>query len=274
MSTHAPAVYSATRQGLSHTVNEDGFAVGDDYIVVADGMGGESDGDVASRLAIATITGCLNRLSASADGPEIVRQSVDAIMEADAAIGSYIDANPTSVGMGTTALIVVWRGDALYATWCGDSRCYIYGDDGLRSLTKDHSYVQELIDRGEISVDDSFTHPDSNLITRYVGGCDGTCVPESVECTLGDADLLLACSDGLSGYCRTAAIEEVVRATPDLRQLPPLLLELALKHGSDDDITVVAASRTPRRPAAASGLRSSFIKWLGRISHSEPDAEP
>lgn len=236
--------------------------VNDDFVIVADGMGGESDGDVAARMAIEHIGRRLSGLDFSnLDLAGARHQALSAINEADRAIEAYMDSHPMSLGMGTTVLLLMFCGDEACIAWCGDSHCYLYDSRGvLRSLTKDHSYVQELIDNGELTREDSFTHPDSNIITRYVGGGEQMCVPEFTSCRMSESDILLLCSDGVSGYCRDEDICDCVAAVEDLSCLPRELTELALRHGSEDDITVVVCEGASARPKKG---------WLSRMLHRD-----
>lgn len=232
----------------------------DDFVIVADGMGGERDGEVAARMAVEHIAHRLSELDFSALDLDGARShALSAINEADRAIEAYMDSHPMSMGMGTTVLLLMFCGDEACIAWCGDSRCYLYESRGaLRSLTKDHSYVQELIDDGELTLEDSFTHPDSNIITRYVGGGEQMCVPEFTSCRLSESDLLLLCSDGISGYCRDEDIRNCVAAAGGLSAIPHELAESALRHGSEDDITVVVCGGATCHPKRG---------WLSRMLH-------
>ena len=242
-----------------HENNEDACFVSDSLIIVADGMGGESSGDIASRIAANAMVSSLKGIDTDSLTPDEVRNLMfAAISRADREISDYIGAHPDSFGMGTTVLAAVIADGKVYIAWCGDSRCFLYTDGHLKSLTKDHSYVQELIDRDELSVEDSFTHPDSNLITRYVGGGEDTCLPEFTTHATKEGDTYIFCSDGLSGYCPSGDIENCIRANSRTQDLPSELLSLATGHGSDDDITIVTAtSGAPR-----SHRRHTLFGWL------------
>lgn len=260
-------VDAATSKGRYHKENEDSCVSNERFIVVADGMGGESDGNMASEIAVSVISRMLEEgLQENLSGGEIRQLSMESVRKADDGIMDYISSNPDSFGMGTTVVIAVLEGRHLYVTWCGDSRCYVYSrDKGIRSLTKDHSYVQELIDSGDITVEESYTHPDSNIITRFVGGGEDACVPDFVSCELDDEDIVIVCSDGLSGYCMDRDIEDAVAEASGNEGLSACLLDLALKHGSDDDITVVTVmSEKCRIPSG-----STVFGWFRRKRHQK-----
>lgn len=226
--------------GFGHTVNEDSRFVAEDLIVVADGMGGEVDGDIASRIAVDTIVGCVTHTCDSLDLREKLEDNLNtAILKADEQIRVYGALHPHSKGMGTTALVAVPYKDVLTLAWCGDCRCFRFRKGELSSVTKDHSYVQELVDAGSLKPGDVFGHPDSNVITRFVGGGIGVCIPENTRCDLCPGDIFILCSDGLSGYVRPEKIKECIAECRDFDVLSTKLLQLALRYGSEDDITVV-----------------------------------
>ncbi|MCC8036750.1 MAG: protein phosphatase 2C domain-containing protein [Bacteroidales bacterium] len=244
---------SYTVKAAHHSTNEDHVATVDgSLLIVADGMGGEKDGDIASQMACDSIREDLTCISLDGASQESVYQTFDqAIASADDQLRAYVDKSPDSWGMGTTVVIAARQGQLLHIAWVGDSRCYIYNEaTGLRALTKDHSYVQQLIDEGTITAEQSFTHPDNNIITRFLGGGEGYCIPEYASCDLKDDDIVIACSDGLCGYCHDEDIARCVARCRDYSTLTLALAKLAIDHGSDDDISVAVmrpASLKPRK---------------------------
>lgn len=259
-------VRSFTAKSRHHFNNEDHCLVCDDYIIVADGMGGQCAGDMASRIAVESIASVLAEgLSNASSEYEIRELSDKAIRCADTAISEYVMANPDSFGMGTTVLLAVRKDDMLFISWCGDSHCYTYKDGKIKSLTKDHSFVQELIDSGHITVEESFTHPDNNLITRFVGGGEDACVPDFCMHRMADSEIIILCSDGLSGYCKPDDIARLITRKCDVDVLPEHLSELAVRSGSDDDITIVVLA--PDNHATARSSRSIFGWFRSRRHH-------
>jgi len=257
------SIRSCTKKGRLHTNNEDSHFICDDYIIVADGMGGESDGDIASSIAVESIVSILSediaKVSSESDIKDI---SNKAICKADSDISEYIDEHPDSYGMGTTVLLAVRKDDILYISWCGDSHCYSYKNGKLNSITKDHSYVQDLIDSGIISIEESYAHPDNNLITRYVGGGKDTCIPDFCSHRISGSEIVILCSDGLSGYCQMKDVENMIAMNRDLAKLPSELLNLATRQGSDDDITIVVFY-----PNTYSLVKkdNKFFRWLEKV---------
>lgn len=247
-------IKSISRKGRFHVQNEDSFVVQDDYVVIADGIGGESSGEIASKLAVLAISTILNgRINKLSSKEDIKQLCIDAIKEADSHIAQYVSEHPDSYGMGTTVVLMVIKDDKLFVAWCGDSRCYLYAEDKLMALTKDHTYVQELIDDNKISIEESFTHPDNNLITKYVGGGEYYCMPEFTSCEITEGSTVVLCSDGLSGYCKNEDIEKIVSESPN-DELPAQLYQMAVNRGSDDDITII--TMTPKKKS------SSLWSWF------------
>lgn len=235
-------------------------------LVVADGMGGTNAGEVASQIAINTLR---ERFADTAafDPQECVAPCnylTDAIADANSRIVAYAERHPEAFGLGTTIVTAWIRDGKAHIAWCGDSRCYVFNKrEGLRRLTKDHSYVQELVDKGEITEEQAITHPESNIITRALGDVDVSAHADTLSYALQDGDTLLLCSDGLCGYCDDRAIERAVRATyDDLSLCKETLLQLALDAGGYDNITIAIAqalSNPSLRTEKAGGQATTSI---------------
>lgn len=249
-------------KGRGHIRNEDSFFCSDNYYVIADGMGGEACGEVASKIAINTISSLMDRFLDERCSENNVRNlAFYAISNADKEILKYASANPDADGMGTTILLLIHFDRNVYVAWCGDSHCFFFDSSKkLHSLTSDHSYVRQLIDQHKISIEDAFTHPDNNLITRYVGGGEETCRPEFVSSTIDNDEVLILCSDGLSGYCRSEEIEQQIQSSP-FNDISHNLMKLAISNGSDDDITIV--SLTPKQNRIC--RKNITFAWLRKI---------
>lgn len=216
-------------------------------LVVADGMGGMNAGEVASAIAIDTVRDFFNPENLT---PEVLKSRFtiekfmkDVVVEADRRIKEQ--STDTTRGMGTTIVISWLLGDSCYVCWCGDSRAYIYNDDcGLFQISKDHSYVQSLVDAGEISEEDAFDFPNSNVITRCLCDAKQKAVPDCLLTPqpLCNGDIILLCSDGLSGMLRDKEMEEIIRANKEnMDTLSDALIDGALKAGGADNVTVAVA---------------------------------
>ena len=247
--------------------------------VVADGMGGANAGDVASAMIIDFLK---ETITPDAVAPIVgndaqIRQFLtDVTRRADERLKLHAFDHPETAGMGST-LVVCWllprEGDPsvvdCHVAWCGDSRCYVYNPaTGLRQLTKDHSYVQQLVDRGEITEAEAFNHPDSNLITRGLGDLDFDAVPDLSSHALQPGEWLLLCSDGLCGYCKDADILKAIGATyPDALATRRVLMQMALDAGGFDNITVAIASAIADDAAEPQCESTSSGGFLLRLKH-------
>lgn len=238
-----------TQNGTSDTIPLGRYGA---MLVIADGMGGENAGEVASSIAVETITNFFIVGHTINDEDSLTDASASALLAqaiglADAAIKNRATTAPDVIGMGTT-IVVIWVIDGrAHIAWCGDSRCYSFNPKkGLRRLTKDHSYVQELIDKGEITPKQAFNHPDSSIITRCLGDVDTITEPDIITYHINDGDLLLACSDGLCGYCDDKSIEKVLLNNFDnLSECKDNLLKLAMAAGGQDNITIALCATFP-----------------------------
>lgn len=218
-------------------------------LVVADGMGGMNAGEVASEIAIETVK---QRFRPENITDEVVRSrfSIEkfmnsAIEEADAHIKREAKNNPSARGMGTT-IVIGWLLDGkLYVSWCGDSRAYVYNPRaGLHQISKDHSYVQSLVDKGAISREDAFDYPESNIITRCLSDSSTKAKPESLlsPYDLCDGDVVLLCTDGLSGMIRDNEMERVIRENErDMDACTDRLIQAACDAEGSDNITICVA---------------------------------
>ena len=244
-------------------------------IVVADGMGGTNAGEVASAVATETLKQMFSTEAAqeAAKSDDAARALlVKAVKKADEAINLKMFDSPETAGMGTTIVICWITTEKAYVAWCGDSRCYRYhADDGLQPLTKDHSYVQELIDRGELTVEESFSHPDNNIITRGLGDFDTQVMPDIAISPVKAGDTFLLCSDGLCGYCTNEQIQQILADSPgDTERCTDQLLKKALDVPGDDNICIVVASLLDDEEEApgGSGLKHFLKKLFGKAPKS------
>ena len=174
-------------------------------MVVADGMGGHNAGEVASQIAVETVRDMFSADKISDkqfDTPKSRANYLeDIVVAADKNIRKDAGANPERQGMGSTIVMVWIVGNELTVTWCGDSRAYRYRPGGkLEMLSEDHSLVQDMVRQKRISYEDTFSHPQGNVITRCLGGgSKSNAEPESRQFTLEVGDIVMLCSDGLSG---------------------------------------------------------------------------
>ncbi len=180
-------------------------------MVVADGMGGMNAGEVASQMAIDTVReffahGKITSDIASSHEKRIAYME-KVIREADKRIKTEAANNPTHQGMGTTMILAWLYENELSISWCGDSRAYLFNQErGLTLISEDHSYVQDLVNKGVITYEQTFDHPQNNIVLRSVGDPSQNAVPDSRLFQVGKGDIILLCSDGLSGALRDKKI--------------------------------------------------------------------
>lgn len=176
-------------------------------MAVADGMGGMNAGEVASAIAIQTVKSAFGKNNLTDDilssAGSRTKYLEKVVAEADAAIKKKSRDDKECEGMGST-LIMAWLYDnELTVTWCGDSRAYLFRNtDGISQISKDHSYVQGLVDAGSITELEAFNHPYGNIITRSLGDPEKKAKPDSITIPVCKGDIIMLCSDGLSGVLR------------------------------------------------------------------------
>lgn len=260
---------AGTNVGLIRQNNEDNFVVCSDLstsnwlipqvgdyadlgkygalLVVADGMGGANAGEVASAIAVETIQNLFvpeQMEGAIASDKSIQEFMKDVVKTADLNIFNHSHEDSSTKGMGTT-IVMAWIIDSkAYICWCGDSRCYVLNKrHGLIQLSKDHSYVQELVDKGELNPELMHDHPLANVITRCLGDVENRANPETRIHQLHNGDIIMLCSDGLCGLCHDNEILDVmINYHEDPQECKNELISAALSAGGYDNVTVAVAS--------------------------------
>ena len=236
--------YSQTDTGRVRTNNEDTVALDEScaLAVLADGMGGYAAGEVASGLACEFIKAELGRwLSEAAanasDGD--VRRAMDICVDnANRAIFSAANSNPTFGGMGTTLVVAVFRSGRLLMGHIGDSRGYRFRAGALQQVTKDHSLLQEQIDAGMLTPEQAQFAANKNLVTRALG-VEDMALLETHQHEIQSGDIYLMCSDGLSDMLRDPQIAHVMAQHDSLPEMGAALVAAANEAGGRDNIAVV-----------------------------------
>jgi len=222
--------------GLLRSGNEDSSYAGPRLLAVADGMGGAAAGEVASAVAIATLA----ELDEDAPGTDLLAALRTAALGANESLRDMVDGDAALEGMGTTLVAVLFAGSRLGLLHVGDSRCYLLRDGELAQITHDHTLVQSLVDDGRISQDEASTHPQRSLITRALDGRPDVELDLSMrETRVGDRYLL--CTDGLTGPVGRRETLQDALELPEPEQAVERLVQLALRGGGPDNITVVVA---------------------------------
>ena len=221
--------------------------------VVADGLGGHAAGEVASQIVVETVGRFVGETlekdrtwpveydpSLTYDGN---RLKVSFLLS-DQAIAEDIRRNPERETMGSTVVAGLLHGARVTLAHVGDSRAYILGPEGIRQVTRDHSWVAEQVANGILTPAEARVHPFRNVITQALGN-GGDLDVEVQEFELSGSERLLLCSDGLSGMIADKQIWEIVRASKDLQSAVESLILVAREHGGDDNITVILVGLDP-----------------------------
>jgi len=216
--------------------NEDSGYASVDLLVVADGMGGHSAGELASAATVAAVVAAC---ASSTQVDELLPLLSDAVITSGEYIADVVSGNRELTGMGTTLTAIAMREDRIAMAHVGDSRAYLMRDGELVQISKDHTYVQSLVDSGEITSAEATVHPRRNLLMRAIDGIHAVEVDLSVrEARLGDR--LLLCSDGLCGVISDEEIAGAMQLS-DPTQSVTELIDQVLAAGAPDNVTVIIA---------------------------------
>jgi protein phosphatase len=228
-----------TDVGIVRAGNEDAFLMIPDagVFIVADGMGGHAAGEVASEMAVTIVSKALQQVAgrSDADAAEIIRRS---LVDANAEIFKRTLVEQDKRGMGTTATAMVINGERYMVGQVGDSRAYVLRDGQLLQITKDHSYVQEQVDAGYLTLEQARTHPYSNVITRCVGA-NADVAPDVYGGTLHAGDVFLLASDGLTGMLEDYELHSILSSERTVGEFVDSLIAEANRRGGLDNITVI-----------------------------------
>ncbi|MEU0542417.1 PP2C family serine/threonine-protein phosphatase [Nocardia sp. NPDC005978] len=221
-------------RGLVRANNEDSVYAGARLLALADGMGGHAAGEVASQLMIAALA----HLDDDEPGDDLLGKLDRAVREGNAAIADQVEEEPELDGMGTTLTTILFAGRKLGLAHIGDSRAYMLRGGELTQITRDDTFVQSLVDEGRITPEQAHTHPQRSLIMRALTGNEIEPTLVVREARAGDRYLL--CSDGLSDVVSDETIANTLREG-STDESADRLIELALRSGGPDNVTVVVA---------------------------------
>jgi len=217
--------------GHVRSANEDSFLLRPGLYAVCDGMGGARAGEVASQMACLGLLG----VDPASAGSDDLRK---AIVGANRSIVRRSISESELLGMGTTLTAAMIKDDTLLVAHVGDSRAYLFREGGLTQMTADHSWVGEMVRRGEITLSEAARHPHRSVITKALG-TDQELNPDMVEIAVEEGDRVLLCSDGLTGMVDDATIREILGLGADAQAAAQALVDAALANGGEDNVTVV-----------------------------------
>ena len=244
--------------GLLRDGNEDSVYAGPRILAVADGMGGHAAGEVASAVAIAALA----HLDEDVPGNNLLDVLRDSAVAANDHLRDMMAGDPALDGMGTTLTAFLFAGTRLGMLHIGDSRAYLLRDGQLTQITHDHTLVQTLVDEGRISEEEAGSHPQRSLITRALQG-HGDIEPDLSVREVRAGDRYLLCTDGLTGPVgRNETLQEALEID-DPQQSCDRLVQLALRGGGPDNVTVIVADVVD-----GNSLRSSAPVVAGAAAES------
>ena len=242
-------IYSKTDIGLKREQNQDCvwsemLTEGACAAVLCDGMGGETHGELASRMAVEIISKRIRENFSELMSRNTVRNLlITAVSAANSAVSDE-SARHSGAVMGTTCVAAIVSGGMAYIVNVGDSRCYhlFSSDDSdcIQQITRDHSHVQDLVDRGEITAEQARNHPDRSKITRAIGA-ESLVTPDYYEVELSEGEMLLLCSDGLSSYVDDMDILDICFEN-SAEDICGALIDRANASGGHDNISVALAA--------------------------------
>lgn len=232
--------YAKTDIGSKRIMNQDSFYCNENSVggfqnlfIVADGMGGHKAGDYASRLCVEKMTESIEKSGSITP----VTMLEEAVTTANAAVLAEAKTNVEYEGMGTTVVACTVCDNTLYIANIGDSRLYIISDE-IRQITNDHSWVEEMVKKGELTESQARIHPQKNIITRALG-IDETVHADYFEVDVKAKDKILMCSDGLTNMVEDDDIEYIVSHSSSIDKAVESLVAKANENGGKDNITVI-----------------------------------
>jgi len=236
--------YGMSNKGKVRGNNEDFFHIPEnenDYklFIVADGMGGENAGEVASALAVSEAVVCFrDGIKNENDIPLLLRRAVNA---SNKLVYNTAKSSSEYDNMGTTLVCAYFDSNTVFVANVGDSRCYKLSNGVFKQISIDHSFVQEMLDKGLITEGEAKNHPNKNLITRAIG-VDRFVNADIFNEPWEKGDMLLLASDGLSGMLQKSEIEDIVKGCSDCRDGVKKLIKAANAAGGKDNITAILIS--------------------------------
>jgi serine/threonine protein phosphatase PrpC len=233
-------VASMSDQGKVRKTNEDSYFADSrlGLFIVADGMGGHAGGEVASRVAVATISELMLAGLEEDDSAALIRNAIE---QANTAIRVQAEADPRLHGMGTTVVLAYCRGDTIHLAHMGDSRAYLIRNGSIQQLTEDHSLMAQLLKAGQLSAEQAPHHHLRNVVTRSLGN-HTVSEPDMRVIAWNAGDCLLLCSDGLTNMVDESELRSVISAGgADVQRSCREAVERANRNGGKDNITAVLA---------------------------------
>ena len=250
---------SLSDKGKVRASNQDSGYSGVNLYLVADGMGGHAGGDIASALATQLVAKVDDVYP---DSDQAIDSLLTAMREANKNLSATVDQFSYLAGMGTTMDAVLFTDGIANIAHIGDSRVYLLRDSKMLQITKDHTFVQQLIDSGKITEEEALYHPRRNVILRVLGDTSEEPEFDIHQLEVMPGDRLLLCSDGLCGVVPSALIEENMKVS-NLQEAIELLVDEAKEYGAPDNVTVLLLEVRDE----ADAVEPQHILWLGSAAN-------
>jgi protein phosphatase len=230
-------VYGLSDKGLVRSKNEDYYFYNDNIFIVADGVGGHNAGDLASKLTVEVLMDHFNDKEYQIN--DLSNEMLNAINEANNSVFEKSKEKKEYRKMGSTLVLALWsEPDNLFVANVGDARAYIFRKNNLELISKDHSVVRNMINKGEITVENARKHPYRNMITQAIG-LEPEIKPYSTKKRIKDGDIILLCSDGLWDMLTDEEIKKYLSKNLEPKELCKKLINAANNAGGVDNITVL-----------------------------------
>lgn len=247
--------------------NQDSGYAGPNLLVLADGMGGAAGGEIASSVVIAHLMH-LDEVQNAASLVPLLRSALEG---AHREIQEISTANPRLQGLGTTCVALLRAENKIAMAHIGDSRAYVLHNNRLTQVTHDHSFVQILVDQGKITQDEAEYHPKRNVIMRTLGDSQEELQIDLSVRTANPGDRWLLCSDGLSGVISRETIEETIIESATPAQAADLLIEITLKAGAPDNVTVIVCDVLSSDSSNDKTIPNTDIQVVGAATLEKTD---
>ncbi len=253
--------------------NQDSGYAGPWLLSVCDGVGGAARGDIASGTAIQQLRELdAEPVDAAESGSGLLDRVTDALHQAHVRIGGLVDADPALNGTSTTATVALFDGSRIGIGHVGDSRAYLFRDGELSQLTKDHTFVQSLIDEGRITEEEARVHPHRNLILKALDGMHEA-EPDLFVIEVVEGDRLFLCSDGACGVLDDGRLADILNmGSPDYAAVE--LVRASLEAGSSDNVTCIVSDvvtdQTARADPDIAGLEPMLVGAAAELRRRTP----
>lgn len=253
-----------TDRGQVRDHNEDSGGVyynvsGQILAIIADGMGGHQAGDVASEMAVSTLKSEWKDLTELSSPEQTEDWLSDVLQNINTSIYEQAKQHEEYAGMGTTVVVAISGEDFMTIGHIGDSRCYLYNENGFNQVTEDHSLVNELVRTGQITEEDAKFHPRKNIVLKALG-TEPHVLADIQSISFEQGDRLLLCSDGLTDKLSNGELSDFVQSSDDIKETAQKMIDLANERGGEDNISLILIRHQPQEKVGEGHVRRSPIK--------------